>query len=304
MFDRLPARVRVYEVGPRDGLQNEAVFVPTEDKVRLVEYLHAAGLRDIEITSFVNPRWIPPLADAEHVAAALRDAPLADCRLTALVPNERGLERALENGVREVAVFMSASETHNQRNINKSIADTWPAFAPVFARCIAEGVRIRGYVSAVWGCPYEGKVAASQVADIAQRLLDLGVYEVSLGDTIGVGTPRQTARLLEALLERIPANALAMHMHDTRGTALANCLVGLELGITTFDASIGGMGGCPYAAGASGNLATEDLVFMLHGMGVETGIDLGHLARAGAFAQACLGRELPGRALKALCAAG
>ena len=303
MFERLPARVRVYEVGPRDGLQNEAVFVPTEDKVRLIGNLHAAGLRDIEITSFVNPRWIPPLADAEHVAAALRDTPLADCRLTALVPNERGLERALENGVREVAVFMSASETHNQRNINKSIADTWPAFAPVFARCAAEGVRVRGYVSAVWGCPYEGEVPASQVIETTRRLLDLGAYEVSLGDTIGVGTPCQTARLIEALSAHVPLSALAMHMHDTRGTALANCVVGLALGITTFDASIGGMGGCPYAAGASGNLATEDLVFMLHGMGVETGIDLGRLAEAGAFAQACVGRELPGRALKALCAA-
>ena len=299
MFERLPARVRVYEVGPRDGLQNEAVFVPTEDKVRLIGNLHAAGLRDIEITSFVNPRWIPPLADAEHVAAALRDTPLADCRLTALVPNERGLERALENGVREVAVFMSASETHNQRNINKSIADTWPAFAPVFARCAAEGVRVRGYVSAVWGCPYEGLTPVAKTVDVVSRLAEIGFEQLSLGDTIGVGTPGQTAEIVAEVSKIVPLGQIALHRHDTRGTALANALVGLSMGISTFDSSIGGLGGCPYAPGAAGNLATEDLVFMLHGMGIETGIEFDKLVGAGELAQELIGRKLSGKCLQA-----
>ncbi len=302
MFEHLPERVRIYEVGPRDGLQNEAAFVPTEDKVRLIELIVAAGVRDVEITSFVNPRWIPPLADAEHVAAALRGRAPPGARFSALVPNEKGLERALAHGLEEIAVFMSASETHNQRNINKSIADTWPAFRPVFARCAAAGVRVRAYVSTVWGCPYEGAVPPERVLEVAARLLELGACEISLGDTIGVGTPGQTARLLERLGRDLPIDRLAMHMHDTRGTALANCVVGLELGVRTFDTSIGGLGGCPYAPGASGNLATEDLVFMLDGMGIQSGVELARLADAGAFAQQCLGRVLPGRALKALCA--
>ena len=197
MFKHLPERVRIYEVGPRDGLQNEAAFVPTEDKVRLVELLVAAGLRDVEVTSFVNPRWIPPLADAEHVAAALRGHAPPGVRFSALVPNEKGLERALAHGLEEIAVFMSASETHNQRNINKSIVDTWPAFRPVFDRCAAAGVRVRAYVSTAWGCPYEGAVAPERVLEVAARLLDLGAYEVSLGDTIGVGTPAQKEKYLK-----------------------------------------------------------------------------------------------------------
>ena len=298
----LPPQVRLYEVGPRDGLQNEAAFIPTEDKIALIEALAAAGLPAIEITSFVNPRWIPPLADAENVAAGLRDRDDLP-RLTALVPNAQGLERALANGLREVAVFMSASESHNKRNINKTRAETHTAFAPVFERCRAAGVAVRAYVSVVWGCPYEGPVAAAEVSETAQRLLDAGAYEVSLGDTIGVGNPAQTAELLDFLFKTIPVDTLAMHMHDTRGTALANCLVGLQMGITTFDSSVGGLGGCPYAPGASGNLATEDLVYMLHAMGVGTGVDLDRLVTAGLLAQKLLGRPLPGRALKALSAA-
>ncbi|MCB9549286.1 MAG: hydroxymethylglutaryl-CoA lyase [Myxococcales bacterium] len=303
MFDALPPRVRVYEVGPRDGLQNEAAVVPTEGKLRLIGALTAAGLPRIEITSFVNPRWIPPLADAEFVAQALRAEPAAvRARYTALVPNERGLDRALAAGLGEVAVFMSASETHNRRNINKSREETWPAFEPVFARCAEAGVAVRAYVSTAWGCPYEGAVAPEVVRDVAARLLAMGAYEISLGDTIGVGTPLQTRRLLDVLLAALPVERLAMHMHDTRGTALANCLVGLEAGITTFDASVGGLGGCPYAPGASGNLATEDLVYLLHGMGIETGIDLDRLVDAGLVARDLLDRDLPGRALAALAA--
>lgn len=301
MFDALPERVRIYEVGPRDGLQNETAVVPTPDKVRLIEALAAAGLPRIEITSFVNPRWIPPLADADYVAEAFKGAPDA-ARYTALVPNLRGLERAIAANMREVAVFMSASETHNKRNINKTRDETYPAFEPVFARCAAAGVPVRAYVSVGWGCPYEGAVAPSAVADVAARLLAMGAYEISLGDTIGVGTPLQTRRVLEAVGAKVPLEQIALHMHDTRGTALANCLVGLQMGVTTFDASVGGLGGCPYAPGASGNLATEDLVYMLHGMGIATGVDLDRLVDAGLIARELLGRKLPGRSLAALAA--
>jgi hydroxymethylglutaryl-CoA lyase len=304
MFDALPSRVRVYEVGPRDGLQNEAAVIPTEGKVQLIEALTVAGFERIEVTSFVNPRWIPPLADGDFIAEALRSAPPeVHRRYTALVPNERGLDRAFKGGLEEVAVFMSASETHNLRNINKSRAATYPEFEPVFARCVEAGVAVRAYVSCAWGCPYEGDVAPQAVLEVTQRLLAMGAYEVSLGDTIGVGTPLQTRKLLDLLLNHIPAHRLAMHMHDTRGTALANVVVGLDRGIATFDASVGGLGGCPYAPGASGNLASEDLVYLLHGMGIETGIDLDALVAAGRVASELLHRELPGRALKALTAA-
>lgn len=301
MFDRLPERVQVYEVGPRDGLQNEKAFVSTEDKIRLIDALAAAGLGRVEITSFVHPRWIPALADADRVAGHYpqrADGPT----WTALVPNMKGLERALKTGMREVAVFMSASETHNKRNINKTRDETYAAFEPVFEACAERDIAVRAYVSTVWGCPYEGEVDPAEAADVAARLLALGAYQISLGDTIGVGTPLQTRRLLDRIGAQVPLDTLAMHMHDTRGTALANCVVGLEYGVTTFDASIAGLGGCPYAPGASGNLATEDLVYMLHGMGIETGIDLDRLVDAGALAQRLLGRTLPGRALQALLA--
>ncbi|MCB9527512.1 MAG: hydroxymethylglutaryl-CoA lyase [Myxococcales bacterium] len=297
----MPKKVQVYEVGPRDGLQNEKAFVASEDKMRLIDALTAAGLGRIEITSFVHPRWIPALADAGRVAERYRDVTDGPT-YTALVPNTTGLDRALEAGLREIAVFMSASETHNRRNINKTRDETYAAFEPVFATCAERGVAVRAYVSTVWGCPYEGAVDPAEAAAVAARLLAMGAYEISLGDTIGVGNPRQTARVLDVVGAKVPLDRIAMHMHDTRGTALANCLVGLEYGVTTFDASVAGLGGCPYAPGASGNLATEDLVNLLHGMEIETGVDLDKLVDAGLLAQQLLGRTLPSRALQALAA--
>ena len=291
-------RVRVYEVGPRDGLQNESMFVPTEEKIKLIQVLLDAGLPKVEATSFVHPRWIPALADADAVAASFKDHPARD-RVTALVPNSRGLNRAFTANLTEIAVFMSASETHNRRNINKSRDETYKAFEPVFQMCADQGVRVRAYVSTVWGCPYEGEVEPEVSVDVAARLLRMGAYEVSLGDTIGVGDPQLTRRVLEAVHRTIPIAKVALHMHDTWGRALANCLVGLDEGVRTFDSSIGGLGGCPYAPGASGNLATEDLVCMLHRMGFQTGIDEERLIEAGAMAQASLGRTLPSRALAA-----
>ena len=298
----LPERARIYEVGPRDGLQNEAAFIPTEDKVALVRALVAAGLPAIEITSFVHPRWIPALADADGVCEQLKGDASYASHFTALVPNARGFDRALKAELSEIAVFMSASEAHNKRNINKTREETYPVFEPIFKACDERGIRVRAYVSVAWGCPYEGHVSPQAVTDVAARLLAMGAYEVSLGDTIGVGDPRQTEALLEVLLAKIPVAKVAMHMHDTRGTALANVLAGLQCGVTTFDASVAGLGGCPYAPGASGNLATEDLVYMLNRMGVHTGVDLAKLTEAGLLAQRLLGRTLPGRALQALAA--
>ncbi len=297
MLERLPAEVRVHEVGPRDGLQNEAVFVPTAGKLALVEALLSAGLARVELTSFVAPKWIPALADAAEVAVRAPRRP--GVRYTALVPNEKGLEAALAAGIDEVAVFLSASETHNRKNTNRSIAASLTAYEGVVARARSAGVRVRGYVSTVWGCPYEGAVDPRAAREVAERLLAMGCDELSLGDTIGVGTPLQTERIVGLMLERIPAARLALHFHDTRGTALANVLVGLGLGIATFDASIGGLGGCPYAPGASGNLATEDLVYLLDGLGIRSGVDLERLVDAGALAGRLVGRELPGRYLRA-----
>ena len=298
-------RITVYEVGPRDGLQNEARVVPTEDKLRLLRLLADAGLSRIEATSFVSPRWIPALADAAEVVAKLPVRP--GLAYVVLVPNAKGLERLAQaldaagpaRAEVDAAVFMSASETHNRKNINKSREETYSAFAEVIPPALARGLRVRGYVSTAWGCPYEGAVAPDEVVKVAERLLGLGCYQVSLGDTIGVGTPNQTRRLLDLLLARARPEQLALHMHDTRGTALANVLVGLEAGLATFDASVGGLGGCPYAPGASGNLATEDLVYLLHGMGYETGIDWPLLIAAGELAQKLVGHRLPGKALQA-----
>jgi hydroxymethylglutaryl-CoA lyase len=298
-------RITVYEVGPRDGLQNEARVVPTEDKLRLLRLLADAGLSRIEATSFVSPKWIPALANASEVVTKLPAR--AGLAYVVLVPNAKGLERLLQaldaagqaRAEVDAAVFMSASESHNRKNINKSREETYAAFAEVIPPALARGLRVRGYVSTAWGCPYEGAVAPEEVVKVAEKLLGLGCYQVSLGDTIGVGTPNQTRRLLDLLMACARPEQLALHMHDTRGTALANVLVGLEAGLATFDASVGGLGGCPYAPGASGNLATEDLVYLLHGMGYETGIDWPLLIAAGELAQKLVGHRLPGKALQA-----
>lgn len=297
----LPARVVVQEVGPRDGLQNEPVTVETADKLALVRTLAEAGLSRIEATSFVSPHWIPQLADAGDVASRLPH--LSGVEYGALVPNARGLARALAHpAVGTVAVFVSASETHNRRNLNRSVAETLRRYEDVVPAARRAGRRVRGYISTVWGCPWEGDVDLKRALDIARELRRQGVDELSLGDTVGVGTPRQTDRICAEFLKNFPAKVLALHLHDTRGTALANALVGLQAGIGIFDASVGGMGGCPYAPGAAGNLATEDLVYMLHGMGIDTGIDLGRLVEAGRLASRLVGRELPGRYLRAALA--
>ncbi|MFP2927079.1 hydroxymethylglutaryl-CoA lyase [Pyxidicoccus sp. 3LG] len=294
---QLPKRVDVYEVGPRDGLQNELRTLPTRDKARLINALVAAGEKRIEVTSFVSPKWIPQLADAEELLRLVgrREGVV----FSALVPNLKGLERAKEAGLEEAAVFISASEAHSKKNINKSIAEALAGAREVTVAALKAGMRVRGYLSTVWGCPYEGDVPVQRVVEICRQLVDAGLYQLSLGDTIGVGTPRQTEQILDALLKHLPVEKLALHMHDTRGTALANTLVGLSAGVTTFDASIGGLGGCPYAPGAAGNLATEDAVFMLHGMGVETGINLEKLVEAGEIAQELIGRKLAGKYLQA-----
>jgi hydroxymethylglutaryl-CoA lyase len=298
VLDNLPDQVSVYEVGPRDGLQNEAAVVPVEGKLALIESLVAAGLRRIEAGSFVSPRWIPQLADSDEL---LRRLPRLDgVTYSSLVPNQKGLERALAAGAREVAVFLSASETHSKKNINRSIEEALSDYRDVVKNALAAGVAVRGYVSVVFGCPYEGEVPVERVRGITGQLLELGVYQVSLGDTVGLGTPKQVESVLTTLLASFPAPTLAVHFHDTRGTALANALVALDLGIETFDASVGGLGGCPYAPGASGNLATEDLVHMLDGMGVKSGVDLPKLVAAGELAQRLVGRELSSRVFRAV----
>lgn len=268
----LPTRVTIVEVGPRDGLQNEAQVVPTPAKIAYVDALSAAGLPVVEATSFVDPRWIPQLADAEAVMLGIERR--AGVRYPVLVPNAKGMERALAAGAREVAVFTAASETFNKRNTNATIAESLERFAPVVELAHERNVRVRGYVSTAFGCPYEGKVAPAAVLDVSRRLVAMGIDEVSVGDTIGVATPNHVAELCALLQQHIDVGRLAMHFHDTRGTALANVIAALELGIAIFDSSSGGLGGCPYAPGAAGNLATEDLLYMLDGMGIETGVSL------------------------------
>lgn len=301
LFAGVPDRVSVYEVSPRDGLQNESATVPLSGKLRLIDALVAAGLQRIEITSFVSPKWIPQLADADELAEALLSAratvrsETAGVRFSALCPNARGLERAKKAGLDEIAVFMSASETHNKKNINKTIDATLRAFEETIGPAREAGMKVRGYVSTVWGCPYEGDVDPARAIEIAAKLHQMGCYQISLGDTIGSGTPRQTREIMKRALGALPLDSVAMHMHDTRGTALANIVVGLEMGIRHFDASVGGMGGCPYAPGAAGNVATEDLAYMLHGMGIETGLDLERLVEAARAAESIVGRNLPGK---------
>ncbi len=293
MLDSLPDRVSIYEVSPRDGLQNEAAPISLAGKLELVRALIAAGLSRIELTSFVSPRWVPQLADAEELVQGWCCPP--GVTVSALVPNAKGFERALAAGLKEIAVFMSSSETHNRKNTNKSIAESLQTFEEVVPPAREAGLAVRAYVSTVWGCPYEGDVPVAASLGIAQRLLELGCYQVSLGDTIGVGTPLQTKRIVQAFLAEIAAPKLALHLHDTRGTALANALIGLELGIRDFDSSVAGIGGCPYAPGAAGNLATEDLVYMLDGLGVKTGVNLELLIEAGRVAETVVGRPLPGK---------
>ncbi|MBU8711687.1 hydroxymethylglutaryl-CoA lyase [Brevibacillus sp. FSL K6-0770] len=291
--------VQIVEVGPRDGLQNESVIVPAEAKIELIKKLIDAGLVRIEASSFVNPRWIPQLADAEEVLQGILPASKKDVRISALVPNVRGLERARQCGVSEVALFMSASESHNRKNINKSITETFPVLAEAAKEALALGMRVRGYVSTVFGCPYEGAVPVDNTRRVTHALVEMGVSEVSLGDTIGVATPKQVHEVFQELVKDVTTERLAGHFHDTRGTGLANVAAALAEGIRIFDSSIGGLGGCPYAPGAAGNISTEDLVYMLHGMGYETGVDLNRLTEAGAYIQEQLGRELTSKVLKA-----
>ncbi|HKQ70664.1 MAG TPA: hydroxymethylglutaryl-CoA lyase [Polyangiaceae bacterium] len=297
ILQRLPKRVSIYEVSLRDGLQNEAMMLPLESKVALAAALLSTGLTRIELTSFVSPKWIPQLADADEFVRAV--APPPGVIFSALVPNAKGLERARAAGLGEIAVFMSASETHNRKNTNRGIEGSLEAFLEVVPPAVAQGMRVRAYVSTVWGCPYEGDVDPRRALEISRRLLELGCYQVSLGDTIGVGTPRQTEAILGLFLDELPPDKLALHLHDTRGTALPNVLVGLDMGIRDFDSAIGGLGGCPYAPGAAGNVATEDLVYMLHGMGIETGTDLERLVAAGQLAEKVTGRALPGKVHRA-----
>lgn len=286
-----PRPIRIVEVGPRDGLQNEALPIPSDRKAEFIRLLAEAGLRDIEATSFVHPRWVPQLADAAEVLALL--PPLPGVVLSALVPNLQGLERALACGVGRVAVFTAASETFSQKNTNRSVARSLEDFRPVLARAAEAGVTVRGYVSTCWVCPYEGPVSPDRVLAVTEGLLELGVDEVSLGDTVGQAVPREVARTLDVLLARVPAGRLALHLHDTCGTALANVQVGLEKGLSTFDSSAGGLGGCPYAPGAAGNLATEDLVWFLERQGFSTGVSVEGVLAAARAVTALLGR-VPG----------
>lgn len=277
----LPQRVTVVEVGPRDGLQNEPGVISTADKIRFIDLLSDAGFPYIEATSFVSPKAIPRLADAAEVMAGITRRP--GTRYTALVPNRKGMERALAAGVDEVAVFTAATESFTQRNINTTIAGSIENFRPVVAMARERGIPVRGYISVVFGCPYEGAVPVASVVRVAEQLLALGVAQLSFGDTIGVATPDQVVAVTEAIRPLIALECLGMHFHDTRGTALANVLVALQLGVTTFDSAAGGLGGCPYAPGATGNLATEDLLYMLRGLGIETGVDLAQVVAASRF---------------------
>ncbi len=295
----LPRQVTVYEVGPRDGLQNEPVAVSTAVKVELIRRLTAAGLGAVEATSFVHPKWVPQLADAEEVIAAL--PPEIRSEVTVLVPNIRGLERALAAGIGRVAVFASATESFATRNLNRTVDESLAMFAPVIERASGAGLAVRGYLSMCFGDPWEGAVPVPRVVSVAGRLLEMGCSELSLGDTIGVATPGQVVEVLDALVERgIGIEKVAVHFHDTYGQALANTLAALQRGVTTVDASVGGLGGCPYAHSATGNLATEDLVWLLQGLGIETGVDLDALVDTSTWLAGHLGRPSPSRVVRAL----
>lgn len=294
-----PSSISIYEVGPRDGLQNERPLA-LSDKVQLIDALASAGLRRIEAGSFVSAKWVPQMADSAAVLGQITRS--ADVSYAALTPNLAGFEAALAAGVNEVAIFTAASESFCQRNINCSIRESLDRFAPIMTKAKHLGIPVRGYVSCVLGCPYEGDIAPSQVAAVAQELLQLGVYEISLGDTIGIGTPRKARNMLDTVASKVPIAQLALHFHDTYGQALANILACLDSGVSTLDAAVAGLGGCPYAKGASGNLATEDLVYMLHGLGIHTGVDLAKLARTGTQISQTLQRQNSSKVGQALAA--
>ena len=300
MAMRLPKRVRMVEVGPRDGLQNEVQILPAATKIALIEQLAAAGLSVIEAGSFVSPKWIPQMADTADVLAGLKRKP--GVSYPVLVPNMKGFDAARAARVEEIAVFAAASESFSRRNINCSIADSLERFAPVTAAARQHGMRVRGYISCVVDCPYEGAIAPAAVADVAAKLAQLGCYDVSLGDTIGTGTPARVQAMIEAVAAVVPPERLAVHFHDTYGQALANILAALEQGIAVIDSSVAGLGGCPYAKGASGNVASEDVLYMLTGLAIDTGVDLGRLAAAGRFISQALGREPVSKVARALAA--
>ena len=293
MNDLSGQTIQIKEVGPRDGLQNESNFVSTEDKIQFIELLSETGLDYIEVSSFVHPKWIPQLSDAAEVFSKLKRK--KDITYSALIPNLVGLEKALEVQIDEANIFMSASEGHNKANINKSIAETFPVLEAVVKEAKVNHLTVRGYVSTVIACPYDGPVRPAQVLDVVDRLVDMGVNEISLGDTIGVGVPTEVEQLLEALLKKYPSSLFAMHFHDTYGTAIANIVKSLEMGITTFDSSIGGLGGCPYAKGASGNVATEDVDYLLTQMGYHTGLDRTRLLESAFFIESKLGKQVKSR---------
>jgi hydroxymethylglutaryl-CoA lyase len=297
---RLPAEVRMVEVGPRDGLQNEAKALPAAAKIALIERLGEAGLSVVEAGAFVSPKWVPQMADSAEVLAGLKRKP--GVRYPVLVPNLRGFEAARAAGAEEIAIFATASETFSQRNTNCSIAESFERFAPVMAAAKRDGIAVRGYVSCVVDCPYEGPIAPAAVASVARRLLDLGCYEVSLGETIGTATPGRVQAMLRAVMEVVPRENLAVHLHDTYGQALANLMAALEAGIAVADSSVAGLGGCPYAKGATGNVASEDVLYLLSGLGIQTGVDLQKLAAAGRFISAELGREPASKVARALAA--
>jgi len=296
----IPKRVKIVEVGPRDGLQNEPEIVPAQVKVGLVDRLTEAGLSAIEATSFVSPKWVPRMADAAEVMAGI--ARKSGVSYPVLVPNMKGLEGAMAAGATEVAIFAAATESFSQKNTNCSIAESFERFEPVVKRALDAGLKVRGYISVVLACPYEGEVDPQAVASVARRLYEMGCYEVSLGDTTGAGTPAHTRRLIEALARHVPVNRLAGHFHDTFGQALANILVSMQMGVAVFDSSVAGLGGCPYSPGATGNVATEDVLYMLDGMGIETGVRMQQLLLASEYICDFLGRPTVSRAGRALIA--
>ncbi len=293
----LPTRVTIVEVGARDGLQNEAVTIATGDKIAFVDRLSMAGFPVIEVSAFVSPKWVPQLADAEQVFAGIARQP--HVRYSALVPNITGLERAYAAGVTDVAIFAAASNTFSRRNINQDIDASLDTYRAVCSRAAELEIRVRGYVSTAFGCPFEGEVPPARVAEVSAALIEMGAYEVSVSDTIGIAHPGQVPRVVEAVAARIPLDRIALHFHDTRGTALANVLAALDVGVTTFDAAAGGLGGCPYAPGATGNVATEDVIYMLDGLGIDTGITLSAVVDASGFIEARVGHALPSRYYRA-----